>query len=81
MDKNSTLLGIGIGGSIITALCCFTPVLVMLLGAVGAAAWAGYLDVVLFPTLLIFVGLTAYALRKRRQTQMCSTSPHEGEKL
>jgi len=38
MDRDTRLLRIGIGGSVIAALCCFTPILVVLLGAVGAAA-------------------------------------------
>jgi len=36
--SDNKLLGIGIVGTVIAALCCFTPVLVILLGAVGLAA-------------------------------------------
>jgi mercuric ion transport protein len=67
--QRSTLLKTGITGSIIAALCCFTPVLVLLFGAVGLAAWIGYLDLLLMPALLIFIGITAYAFsinEKRR---------------
>ncbi len=65
--KKSTLLTTGIIGSIIAALCCFTPVLVILLGAVGLVAWVGHLDAVLMPLLAFFIGLTLYALfRKER---------------
>ena len=46
------LLRIGIIGTVLAALCCFTPILVVLLGAVGLAALTGYLDYVLFPALL-----------------------------
>ena len=60
------LLKVGIIGTIIVALCCFTPVLVLLLGAVGLSAIVGWLDFVLFPALAFFVGLTAFALWKRR---------------
>ena len=42
-------------GTILTALCCFTPVLVVLFGALELAALVGYLDYVLFPLLGIFV--------------------------
>jgi len=35
-----TLLRFGIIGAVIAALCCFTPLLLLLLGAVGA--WAGW---------------------------------------
>ena len=34
-------------GSVIAALCCFTPILVIGLGVVGLSAWLGWLDYVL----------------------------------
>ncbi len=66
------LLKAGVAGTVIAALCCFTPVLWLLLGAVGLAAWAGYLDYVLLPALAIFVGLTVYALWRRRRLAQCA---------
>ena len=62
----SNLLTTGIVGTVITALCCFTPVLVLLLGAVGLSAMVGWLDVVLIPALVFFIGLTIYAYIKRQ---------------
>lgn len=64
------LIATGIVGIVIAALCCFTPVLVVLLGAVGLSAWLGWLDYVLLPALAFFVALTVYAVwrRQRRQT-------------
>lgn len=53
--EGDRLLRIGIIGAILTALCCFTPVLVVLFGALGLAALVGYLDYVLFPLLGVFV--------------------------
>jgi|TARA_R100001224_G_scaffold113588_1_gene99559 mercuric ion transport protein len=63
--NDRTLLRLGIVGTIIVALCCFTPVLVILVAAVGLSALTGYLDYVLIPALLIFLGLTVYAVRRR----------------
>lgn len=60
------LLIVGAVGTVITALCCFTPVLVVLLGLVGLSALVGWLDYFLFPALAAFAGLTVYALMKRR---------------
>lgn len=57
----------GIAGAVVAALCCFTPVLVLLLGAVGLSAAVGWLDVVLLPALALFVGITIYALHRRRR--------------
>jgi mercuric ion transport protein len=44
----------GLIGTIVVALCCFTPILVVLLGAVGLSAWLGWIDFVLFPALGFF---------------------------
>ena len=69
-QSDRKLIATGIVGTVIAALCCFTPVLVVLLGAVGLSAWLGWLDYVLLPALAFFVALTAYAVwrRQRRQT-------------
>ena len=56
------LLVCGTTGTVIAALCCFTPILVVFFGALGLSAWVGGLDYVLFPALAFFLGLTAYAL-------------------
>ena len=65
-DKN--LLRTGIAGSVIVALCCVTPVLVIALGALGLAAIVGWLDFVLFPLLAAFLGLTGYVLYRRQRS-------------
>lgn len=65
--ESARLLRTGIIGSVITALCCFTPVLVVLLGAVGLSAVVGWLDYVLLPALAMFLAITGYALWKRRR--------------
>ncbi len=69
-QSNRKLIATGIVGTVIAALCCFTPVLVVLLGAVGLSAWLGWLDYVLLSALAFFVALTVYAIwrRQRRQT-------------
>lgn len=59
------LLRTSIIGTVIVALCCFTPILVILLGAVGLSAILGYLDFVLLPALAIFLVLLGYALYRR----------------
>ncbi len=73
--NDKTLLGIGIGGTVVAALCCFTPILVVLLGAVGLSAALGWLDYVLFPALAFFVGLTIYAVHRRRKRQAQTVEP------
>ena len=61
-----SLLRIGIIGTAVAAVCCFTPLLVVLLGIVGLSAFTGWLDYVLLPVLAIFVSITLYAMIKVR---------------
>jgi mercuric ion transport protein len=61
------LLKVGLVGTVIAALCCFTPLLAVLLGAVGLSAWLGYADYVVWPALAVFVGLTVYAVLRQRR--------------
>lgn len=64
-DRNDRLLKYGLIGTVLVALCCFTPVLVILLAAVGLSAMLGWLDIVLLPALAVFIGITLYALWRR----------------
>jgi len=64
--KDRTVLKTGTVGAAITALCCFTPLLVVMLGAVGLSAWLAWLDYVLFPALAVFLGMTGYGLWRLR---------------
>jgi mercuric ion transport protein len=64
---NDKLLLTGVVGTVVAALCCFTPILVVLLGAVGLSTLLGVLDYVLIPALIFFLGLTIYALWRRRE--------------
>ena len=58
----------GIIGTSVSALCCFTSILVILLSALGLSATIAYLDMVLFPALASFILLTVFALWWRRAT-------------
>lgn len=65
------LLRIGVLGTVIAALCCFSPVLVILLSAVGLSAVVGWLDYVLLPALALFIGIMLYALVHRERGSSC----------
>lgn len=65
--KNPQLLRIGIIGTVVAALCCFTPILVLGLGAVGLSAWLGWLDYVLLPALVVFLAITLIAVARLRR--------------
>ncbi|UGA53807.1 mercury resistance system transport protein MerF [Vibrio sp. VB16] len=67
MNKQRSLLKWSITGTVVATLCCFTPILVILFTAIGLSGLIGYLDYVLLPSLLFFVGLTTYALFKNKK--------------
>lgn len=66
---NDKLLTTGIIGTIIAALCCFTPILVWVLSAIGLSAAISYLDIFLLPLLGFFIILTGYALWRRKKAK------------
>jgi mercuric ion transport protein len=66
--ESGKLLKIGIVGTVVTAICCFTPLLVILLGAIGFSAIIGALDYVLLPALVVFLAVAFYAFWKKRQS-------------
>jgi len=78
--KTTTLLKTGTIGVIVSALCCFTPVLVIIFGAVGLAAWVGYLDYVLMSALLFFVGLIIYAVSRKSKAASASDADYSMSK-
>ncbi|MCL1478646.1 mercury resistance system transport protein MerF [Marinobacter sp. M3C] len=79
MHNPKTLLRVSVIGTVLVALCCFTPILVILLGTVGLAALTGYLDYVLLPALAFFIGLTCYAVWRKKKHDACCDSPSTKE--
>ncbi len=71
-----TLLKVGVIGTIVAAVCCATPILVILFGVVGLGAMTGYLDYVLLPALAIFILIAAYGFwKKSKNDDECCTVP------
>ena len=67
----SKLFVVGVGGSLITLICCFTPLLPVILTSLGLKGLVGllYQDAVLFPILAGFLALAGFAvwLQKSRK--------------
>ncbi|MGG6239328.1 mercury resistance system transport protein MerF [Leptolyngbya sp. KIOST-1] len=66
MPPRNTLIA-SLIGTVVVALCCFTPMLVILLSPLGLAVWVGYLNVVLLPLLGVLIALTVVAYRQHRR--------------
>ena len=58
----------GLGAAILAAVCCATPVLVLLLGAVGAGGLIAGIDYVVFPALALAL---LFAWRAHRRVKAC----------
>ena len=56
-------LALGVIGAAFACLVCVTPLAVVALGAIGLGAWAGRLDTVLLPVLVVFLALAVYRYR------------------
>lgn len=78
--KDATILRTGIISSAIAAICCATPILVIILGALGLSAWLGWLDYVLLPALAIFLGLTAFGFWHRQRAAACCATQDQHNK-
>jgi mercuric ion transport protein len=73
MDSRK-LLGTGLIGSAVAMLCCFTPLLAVVLGALGLSAWLAWADYVLLPMLILSLMLIGYAVWRRRRAESRSLS-------
>lgn len=54
---NKSLFKTGLIGGLIAAICCFTPLLVILFSALGLGFLLGWLDWILLPSLVFFLFL------------------------
>ena len=65
--KDGTLMRTGIIGGVLAAICCATPLLAVVLGAVGLSAWAAKADYIVMPALVLFIALVGWALIRRQK--------------
>jgi len=55
----------GAFGALLAAICCATPLLAVLLGAVGLTAWLAKADYVLIPALVLCLGMVGFGLYRK----------------
>ena len=63
--SDRTLITTGVVGGVIAAICCATPLLAVVFGAVGLTAWLAKADYVLIPALIICLALIGFGLYRR----------------
>ena len=67
MNKYKKTFIASLAGTIIVAICCFTPLLVIILGAIGLSVIVPYLDVILLPALFLLIIITVISYIKWRK--------------
>ena len=67
--RDGALITTGVVGGVFAAICCATPLLAVVFGAVGLTAWLTKADYVLIPSLIICLGLIGVGLYRRRVRQ------------
>jgi mercuric ion transport protein len=63
------LLALGLGGTLLAGLCCFTPLLPIVLTGLGLTGLLGvvYNDAILLPMLAGFLILTGFAVWRQKK--------------
>jgi mercuric ion transport protein len=64
--RDRTLITTGAVGAVFAAICCATPLLAVVLGAVGLAGWLAKADYVVIPALILCLGLVGFGVYRRR---------------
>jgi mercuric ion transport protein len=64
--RDRTILTTGVVGAVVAAVCCATPLLALVFGAVGLTAWLAKADYVLIPALILCLGLIGFSLYRMR---------------
>jgi len=60
--QGTKMIKTGIAGSLIAAVCCFTPLLVFAFAGAGLSGLIGGIDYVVFPIMFASLGVVAQAL-------------------
>lgn len=67
--EDRTLVTTGAVGSAVAAICCATPIVAIVLGMLGLAAWLWIADYVVIPLLLVCLALLGVGLYRQRLHQ------------
>ena len=73
--RDRTLITTGAVGGILAAICCATPFLAIVFGALGLTAWLSKADYILIPALLLCLGLVGFGLYRRRGAAQACCEP------
>ena len=70
-----SLITTGAIGAILAAICCATPLLAVVLGAIGLTAWLAKADYVVMPVLFLGVAPVGLGFYRRHVAATCRDMP------
>ena len=70
--SDRSLIATGGIAAVLAAICCATPLLAVVLGAIGLTAWIAKADYVVLPVLLLGLALMGFGLYRRQSVVACS---------
>jgi mercuric ion transport protein len=76
MNGRSLIAAGGIA-AVLAAICCATPILAVLLGAIGLTAWIAKADYVVLVVMMAGVALVGFGLYRRHVGATYATTPTE----
>lgn len=69
-----SLIATGGIAALLAAICCATPILAIILGAIGLTAWIANADYIVLAMLVLGIGLTGLGLYRRHVGGNCATA-------
>ena len=70
--NDRSLIATGGVAAVLAAICCATPILAIVFGAIGLTAWIARADYVVLPVLLVGVALVGLGLYRRNAAATCA---------
>ena len=67
-----SLIATGGVAAVLAAICCATPILAVLLGAIGLTAWVAKADYIVMPVLVVGIALVGFGRYRRQSAVACS---------
>ncbi len=73
MNKAKKTFITALVGTVVVAVCCFTPILVSALSVIGLGILIPYLDFILFPALLLLIFITIISYVQWKKSTVIET--------
>jgi mercuric ion transport protein len=72
--NDRSLIATGGIAAVLAAICCATPILAVLLGAIGLTAWIAKADYIVMAVLLLGIALVGLGLYRRHVGATCAAT-------